>query len=74
MRTNTSSVNGTDREVRAPGAAANACCKATKTSKRAWMRGAWAALTAGSRAIPLGDNGALFRELAGRIAAPDRRP
>lgn len=42
-------------------------------TSRAWLRGAWAALTAGSRAIPLGDNGALFRELAGRIAVPDRR-
>jgi hypothetical protein len=72
MQTHTSSISGTDREVRTLGAAANACCKVTETSKRAWMRGAWAALTAGSRAIPLGDNGALFRELAERIAVPNR--
>ena len=31
------------------------------------LRSAFAAMVAGSRAIPLGDNGALFRELAARI-------
>jgi hypothetical protein len=34
---------------------------------------AWAALTAGSRAIPFGDNGTLFRDLAAHIAASNRR-
>jgi hypothetical protein len=33
----------------------------------------WAALTTGSRTIPFGDNGDLFRELAARIAASRSR-
>jgi hypothetical protein len=33
---------------------------------------AWAALAAGSRTIPFGDNGALLRELAARVAASKR--
>jgi hypothetical protein len=33
------------------------------------LKSAWAALTAGSRAIPLGDNSTLIRDLAARIAA-----
>jgi hypothetical protein len=37
------------------------------------LKAAWAALTTGSRAIPFGDNGTLFRELAARIAASNRR-
>jgi len=37
------------------------------------LRAAWAALTTGSRTIPFGDNGALFRELAAHIAASNRR-
>jgi hypothetical protein len=37
------------------------------------LKAAWAALSAGSRAIPLGDNSALFRDLAARIAASNRR-
>ena len=37
------------------------------------LRAAWAALTTGSRAIPFGDNEALFRELAARVAASKRR-
>ncbi len=37
------------------------------------LEAAWAALSAGSRAIPLGDNGALYRELAARAAAANRR-
>jgi len=36
------------------------------------FRAAWAALAAGSRAIPFGDNGALLRELAARVAASKR--
>lgn len=34
---------------------------------------AWAALTTGSRTLPFGDNGELFRELAARIAASRSR-
>jgi hypothetical protein len=37
------------------------------------FRAAWAALTAGSRTIPFGDNGAVLRDLAFRIAASNRR-
>jgi len=37
------------------------------------LKAAWAALTTGSRTIPFGDNEALFRELAARIAASNRR-
>jgi len=37
------------------------------------LRAAWAALAAGSRTIPFGDNGALLRDLASRIAASNRR-
>jgi hypothetical protein len=37
------------------------------------FRAAWAALMTGSRTIPFGDNGALLRELAARIAASNRR-
>ena len=37
------------------------------------LKAAWAALTIGSRAIPLGDNGELFRELAARIAILSHR-
>jgi len=37
------------------------------------LEGAWAALVAGSRAIPLGDNGAVIGELAAHLAAPKRR-
>lgn len=33
---------------------------------------AFAAMFAGSRAVPLGDNGALFRDLAARIGRPGR--
>jgi hypothetical protein len=36
------------------------------------LEAAWAALSAGSRAIPLGDNGSLYRELAARAAAANR--
>ena len=38
------------------------------------IKSAWAALTAGSRTIPLGDNSALFRDLAMEIAALRRCP
>jgi hypothetical protein len=34
---------------------------------------AWAALTAGARAIPLGDNGMLLRSLAAHISELNRR-
>jgi hypothetical protein len=34
---------------------------------------AWAALMTGSRAVPFGDNGDLFRDLAAQIAASRRR-
>jgi hypothetical protein len=37
------------------------------------LKSAWAALTTGSRAIPLGDNSTLIRDLAARIAASNRR-
>jgi hypothetical protein len=37
------------------------------------LQQAWAALTTGSRALPFGDNGDLFRELAARIAASKSR-
>jgi len=37
------------------------------------LRTAWAALATGSRTIPFGDNGALLRELAERVAASKRR-
>lgn len=37
------------------------------------LKGAWAALTTGSRAIPLGDNGRLYQELAARIKGCNRR-
>ena len=37
------------------------------------FRAAWAALTTGSRTIPFGDNGALLRDLASRIAASNSR-
>jgi hypothetical protein len=37
------------------------------------VKTAWAALTAGSRTIPFGDNGDLFRDLAAHIAASRRR-
>jgi hypothetical protein len=37
------------------------------------FRAAWAALKTGSRTIPFGDNGALLRDLASRIAASNRR-
>jgi hypothetical protein len=37
------------------------------------LKAAWAALTTGSRTIPFGDNGALFRDLAAQIAASRRR-
>jgi hypothetical protein len=36
------------------------------------LKSAWAALTAGSRAIPFGDNSTLIRDLAARIAASNR--
>jgi hypothetical protein len=38
-----------------------------------FLKAAWAALTTGSRAIPLGDNGDLYRELAARLAASRSR-
>ncbi len=38
------------------------------------LAGAFAALTAGSRAIPLGDNGELFKELAKRTRPCHRFP
>jgi hypothetical protein len=62
MSTNTSSDSGA-RAVNAPSAARAA----------AVLRAAWAALMAGSRTIPFGDNGVLLRELAARIAASNRR-
>jgi hypothetical protein len=37
------------------------------------LEAAWAALTAGARAIPLGDNGMLLRGLAAHIAELNRR-
>ena len=37
------------------------------------FRAAWAALMIGSRTIPFGDNRALLRDLASRIAASNRR-
>jgi hypothetical protein len=37
------------------------------------LKTAWAALTTGSRTIPFGDNGDLFRDLAAQIAASRRR-
>ena len=37
------------------------------------LKAAWAALTTGSRTIPFGDNGAVLRDLASRIAASNRR-
>jgi hypothetical protein len=37
------------------------------------LKTAWAALMAGSRTIPFGDNGELFRDLAAQIAASRRR-
>jgi hypothetical protein len=38
------------------------------------IKSAWAALTAGSRTIPFGDNSALFHDLAARIAVLRRCP
>jgi hypothetical protein len=38
------------------------------------IKSAWAALTAGSRTIPFGDNSALFHDLAVEIAALRRCP
>jgi hypothetical protein len=62
MSTNTSS-DGADRAVHA-----------TRAARAAGVfRAAWAALTAGSRAVPFGDNGALLRDLAARIAASNNR-
>ena len=62
MSTNTSS-DGAARAVHA-----------TRAARAAGLfRAAWAALTAGSRAIPFGDNGALLRDLAARIAASNNR-
>jgi hypothetical protein len=37
------------------------------------LKTAWAALMTGSRTIPFGDNGDLFRDLAAQIAASRRR-
>jgi hypothetical protein len=37
------------------------------------LKTAWAALMTGSRTIPFGDNGNLFRDLAAQIAASRRR-
>jgi hypothetical protein len=37
------------------------------------LKAAWAALVTGSRTIPFGDNGHLFRDLAAQIAASRRR-
>jgi hypothetical protein len=37
------------------------------------VKTAWAALMTGSRTIPFGDNGDLFRDLAAQIAASRRR-
>jgi hypothetical protein len=62
MSTNTSS-DSADRAVHATGAARVAGV----------LRAAWAALMAGSRTIPFGDNGVLLRELAARIAASNGR-
>ncbi len=62
MSTNTSS-DGAARAVHATGRARAAGV----------FRAAWAALTAGSRTIPFGDNGAVLRDLASRIAASNRR-
>jgi hypothetical protein len=62
MSTNTSS-DGAARAVHA-----------TRAARAAGVfRAAWAALTAGSRAIPFGDNGVLLRDLAARIAASNNR-
>jgi hypothetical protein len=48
----------------APGIAGRAC---------GVLKAAWAALVTGSRTIPFGDNGNLFRDLAAQIAASRRR-
>jgi hypothetical protein len=37
------------------------------------LKTAWEALMTGSRTIPFGDNGDLFRDLAAQIAASRRR-
>jgi hypothetical protein len=37
-----------------------------------FFRAAWAALETGSRSIPFGDNGELYRELAAHLAAGRR--
>ena len=50
--------------VDAPGSAGRA---------RGFLTAAWAALVTGSRTIPFGDNGNLFRDLAAQIAASRRR-
>ena len=53
------------------GIAAGAASLAARAARA--VEAAWAALSAGSRAVLLGDNGALYRELAARIAAANCR-
>jgi len=57
----------------APDGAARAIRAASAARAAGVFRAGWAALTTGSRTIPFGDNGALLRDLAARIAASNRR-
>jgi hypothetical protein len=64
MSKNSSSTTAGTRPVNGPGIAGRAAGA---------LKMAWAALMTGSRTIPFGDNGDLFRDLAAQIAASRRR-